>query len=236
MSTKTTRGRRSKAHKRPSAATAAIATPQGARRSNPKQSPRRPAPRRPARRRHGGGRSWGAIVLLGVVGLGLLLLFFGGRSSQPKGGAVAARPAPPFRLASTAGGSVSLSEYAGKNVLLYFSEGVGCDACFYQMVDLEQNAKKLSGAGITVLPIVMNPVDQTLGEVQRFGLMTPFLIDSDGAVSNAYDTLGTGMHANLPGHAFVFIDGSGSLRWEKEYPSMYVSSGDLLNALSPYLT
>jgi peroxiredoxin len=165
-----------------------------------------------------------------------VLLYFGGRSSQPKGGPVAARPAPPVTRASTGGGNVSLSGYAGGNVLIYFSEGVGCDACFYQMVDLEQNSQQLADAGITVLPIVMNPLDQTQAEVQRFGLTTPFLVDSDGSVSKAYDMLGKGMHANLPGHGFVLIDGSGNIRWQKEYPSMYVSTGDIMNAISPYLS
>jgi peroxiredoxin len=149
---------------------------------------------------------------------------------------VEAGPAPAFTLASTAGGNVSLSDYAGKNVLLYFSEGVGCDACFYQMVDIEQNSKQLADAGITVLPIVMNPLDQTQTEVQRFGLKTPFLIDSSGSVSKDYNMLGKGMHANLPGHGFVLIDRSGNIRWEKEYPSMYISAGDLLSAITPYLS
>ena len=82
----------------------------------------------------------------------------------------------------------------------------------------------------------MNPLDETQSEVQRFGLTTPFLIDSDGSVSKAYDMFGKGMHANLPGHGFVLIDGSGNIRWEKEYPSMYASTGDILNAISPYLS
>lgn len=203
--------------------------------STKQKGSREPQARRPrATSKRGEGPSWATIALIGAVGLGLLL-YFGSRSSQPKGGPVAARPAPPFTLASTGGGNVSLSDYAGRDVLLYFSEGVGCDACFYQMVDLEQNSQQLAGAGITVLPIVMNPLDQTQAEVQRFGLTTPFLIDSDGSVSEAYDMLGKGMHANLPGHGFVLIDGSGNIRWEKEYPSMYVSTADLLSAVSPFL-
>lgn len=44
-----------------------------------------------------------------------------------------------------------------------------------------------------MLPIVMN---------------TPFLLD-DGTVSEAYGTLGKGMHAGLPGHSFVLIDKHG---------------------------
>jgi peroxiredoxin len=149
---------------------------------------------------------------------------------------VTARPAPPFTLASTGDGDVSLSDYAGKNVLLYFSEGVGCDACFYQMVDLEQNSQQVADAGVTVLPIVMNPLDQTQSEMQRFDLTTPFLIDADGSVSKAYDMLGKGMHANLPGHGFVLIDGSGNIRYAKEYPSMYASTGEILDSISPFLS
>ena len=201
----------------------------------PKQRPTPPARRRPSGRRRGEGPSWGLLAVIAGVGL-VLFFYFGSRSARPSGGTVAARRAPTFTLASTTGGNVSLSDYAGKKVLLYFSEGIGCDACFYQMVDLEKNAKQLSDAGITVLPIVMNPVDQVRSEEQRFGLSTPFLVDADGSVSKAYGVLCKGMHANLPGHSFVLIDGLGRIRFQKEYPSMYVSTADLLSSLRPVLS
>ncbi len=167
-----------------------------------------------------------------MVGVALLLTL-GNRA--PRGGA-AQGDAPPFTLASTGGGSVSLSDYRGKDVLLYFNEGVGCDACFYQTVELEQHARDLSAAGLTVLPVVMNPAPDVQREMARFGIATPYLIDSDGSVSQAYGMLGKGMHANLPGHGFVLVDGSGRLRWRGEYPSMYVSTKDLLAQLGPYLS
>ncbi|WP_413451260.1 hypothetical protein AA0Y32_17190 [Georgenia phoenicis] len=53
-------------------------------------------------------------------------------------------------------------------------------------------------AGITVLPIVMNTADQIRPDMQRYGA-TPYLLD-DGTASQAYDTLGTGMHPGVPGH------------------------------------
>ncbi len=169
-----------------------------------------------------------------VLGLGAML-FFGSRS--PKGADVpAGGRAPGFTLTSTSGSSVSLSDFSGENVLLYFNEGVGCDACFYQMVDLEKNGQQLADAGITVLPIVANPPGQVQGEMDRFGLRTPFLIDADTAVSKAYGVLGKGMHANLPGHSFVLVDGSGRIRFAREYPSMYISTADLLAALKPALS
>jgi peroxiredoxin len=161
------------------------------------------------------------------------LVLLGGRP-EPGGGA-ADGTAPPFTLASTGGGSVSLADHRGHGVLLYFNEGVGCDACFYQTVELERNGARLEDADVTLLPIVMNPLADTAAEVRRFGLRTPYLIDADGSVTRAYDMLGTGMHASLPGHGFVLIDGAGRIRWKQEYPSMFVSTDDLMGALGPYL-
>jgi peroxiredoxin len=161
---------------------------------------------------------------------GFVLL--GGRGST--GGAVKPTKAPGFTMPSTAGGSTSLSDYSGHNVLLYFNEGVGCDACFYQTVELEKVADRFAARDVTIVPIVMNPIDQVRSELVRFGISTPYLIDTDGSVSKAYDVLGKGMHANLPGHGFVFIDKTGEIRWQKEYPSMYASAADVLGAIAPY--
>lgn len=157
-----------------------------------------------------------------------LLVYLGGRAPQDD---VASGEAPAFTLASTAGTSVSLSDYAGRNVLLYFNEGVGCDACFYQMVELERNADRFADTGIEIVPIVVNPAPMVSEELRRFGLATPYLIDDGTTISQAYGMLGDGMHANLPGHGFVLIDAEGQIRWNREYPSMFVSADELLAAL-----
>ena len=151
--------------------------------------------------------------------------------SQSPGGGVVERDATSFTLPATDGSDVSLSEYRGRDVLLYFNEGVGCDACFYQMVEIEKNQQMLDDKNLTVLPIVANPMADTQSEVTRFGLRTPFLIDADKRVSDAYGVLGTGMHADLPGHSFVLVDGSGRVKWQKEYPSMFVSTRQLMASL-----
>ena len=57
-------------------------------------------------------------------------------------------------------------------------------------------------------------------------MKTPFLLD-DGAVSRAYDTLGHGMHAGLPGHGFVLVDSNGIHQWKGEYPSMWLAPNEL---------
>ena len=190
----------------------------------------RPARRRATRKRSSRGSRWPSawslgigVAVIGVVAATLLA----SRSPRSSGGA--GGEAPAFTLASTAGGAVSLADFRGYDVLLYFNEGVGCDSCFYQMTELERNPGKLSASGLSVVPIVVNPVDQVLAEMGRFGLTTPFLIDTDRTVSNAYGVVGTGMHANLPGHSFVLVDGSGRIAWRGDYPSMFVTTDQLLS-------
>ncbi|GIV00294.1 MAG: peroxiredoxin [Actinomycetota bacterium] len=157
------------------------------------------------------------------------LLAYAGRS--PGGGPSAGDPAPGFTLPSTHGGSVALSDLRGRAVLLYFSEGVGCDPCFSQMVELERNADLLADAGLTVLPVVVNPAAGVRRELARFGIRTPFLIDADRSVSAAYGVLGQGMHPDLPGHTFVLVDEEGRIRREVTYPSMFVETEALLDDL-----
>jgi peroxiredoxin len=134
--------------------------------------------------------------------------------------------APDFTLRTTAGTTVSLSDYRGKPVVLYFNEGAGCEACTVQMAEIEKDAA-FQASGITVLPIVMNPAEQIIPDLQQIGVTTPYLLD-DGTVSKAYGTLGTGMHEGLPGHGFVLIDKDGVKRWYGNYPSMFVAPADLL--------
>lgn len=169
---------------------------------------------------------------MGAVALVAAFFFLGGRGST--GGEVKPTAAPAFSMPSTAGGDVALSDLAGHNVLLYFNEGVGCDACFTQTLELERVSAEFADKDIALVPIVMNPLDSVRAELERFGITTPYLID-DGSTSRAYGVLGNGMHANLPGHGFVFIDSAGQIRWEKEYDSMYASAGEVLGAVEKYL-
>lgn len=144
------------------------------------------------------------------------------------------RVAPDFTLTDTSGAVVTLAALRGKNVLLYFSEGAGCQSCLVQMSQIEKDPS-IAAAGLTVLPIVMNSRDQILADMAANDVRTPFLLD-DGTVSTAYGTIGKGMHQGLPGHSFVLIDKAGNQRWYGEYPSMFLSPTDLLKEIRTHLT
>jgi len=193
---------------------------------------REPRPRKPnatkrkrSSRASRRGPAWSLGIALAAIGVVALMLLV---SRSPRSQEGAGAQAPAFTLTSTTGDTVSLADLRGRDVLLYFNEGVGCDACFYQMVELERNAAKLSVSGLSVVPIVVNPASQVSEAMGWFGLTTPFLIDADLSVSSAYGVIGTGMHANLPGHSFVLVDGSGRIAWRRDYPSMFVSTDRLL--------
>jgi peroxiredoxin len=185
--------------------------------------------RREVVRRHRIRVALGATAVLVVGGL-IAAMLLSSRSVSSS----ATRPAPDFTLTSTAGDTVQLSDYRGQDVLLYFSEGAGCQSCLTQMRAIEADAQAFTGAGVTVLPIVMNSRDQITRDMTATGVTTPFLLD-DGTVSDQYGVLGKGMHAGLSGHSFVLVDKDGVQRWYGEYPSMWLAPRDLLDQIEKHL-
>jgi len=167
----------------------------------------------------------GLVMIVALVVAGLL-------SARPTQSADA-RLAPDFTLPTSDGRAVSLSSLRGSPVLLYFSEGAGCDACLIQMNQIERDPA-FAAAGITVLPIVMNTAAQITADMTRLEVKTPFLLD-DGTVSKAYGTLGKGMHQGLPGHGFVLVDAKGVQKWAGEYPSMYLAPATLMTEITTHL-
>lgn len=147
----------------------------------------------------------------------------------------AIRTAPEFTLTDTGDSEHTLAQHRGENVLLYFSEGAGCQSCIVQMGEIEKQAAAFQKLDVTVLPIVMNTREQITADMTASGVTTPFLLD-DGTVSEAYGTLGKGMHAGLPGHSFVLIDRQGRQRWYGEYPSMWLAPQDLLDEIRSNLS
>lgn len=165
--------------------------------------------------------AWGAGVVLiaAAVAVGLA-------TSRPNE-STAMRAAPPFTLTDTSGETRSLSDFRGQNVVLYFSEGAGCQSCLVQMAEIEKASSQFAAANLVVLPIVMNTREQIVADMALNDVRTPFLLD-DGAVSASYGTIGKGMHSNLPGHSFVVIDATGMQRWYGEFPGMWLNPDDLL--------
>ena len=127
--------------------------------------------------------------------------------------------APDLTLASTTGEQVSLADYRGRSVLLYFQEGLGCQPCWDQIRDLEARTGDLRAAGIDELvSITTDPVDLLKRKAADEGLRTQVLSDPDLAVSRAYSTTGFGMMGDSRnGHSFLLVDPDGRITWRADY-------------------
>jgi hypothetical protein len=154
---------------RPARHKAALAPPHRSKASQSKASQRRNRRRRAQRRRWG----WLLAVVAALAFAAMLLVTSRDGARQGSSQQVGA-PAPGFTLTDTGGRRVSLGDYRGRDVVLYFSEGVGCEGCWYQMAELEKHQGDLDKLGLTVLPVVVNDPAAVRAEMRRFGLRTPF--------------------------------------------------------------
>jgi peroxiredoxin Q/BCP len=143
--------------------------------------------------------------------------------------------APAFNLASTTGGSETLSALRGKTVLLYFQEGLSCQPCFDQLADLERNATQVRAAGISqVVSITTDPIDLLTQKTHDMKLSTPVLSDPELTVSQAYRANQYGMMGNSrDGHSFVLVGPNGTITWRADYGgspkyTMFVPTANLL--------
>lgn len=134
------------------------------------------------------------------------------------------------------GASISSRSLEGKKTLLFFSEGVMCQACFVQIRALEQVGDALREKGVSLISITPDSPEILRQAIEQYGIRTPMIADDDRDMSAAFDTLGRGMHSDTPGHAFVLLDGAGKVVWQRDYwlepyRTMYVAPAELLRAV-----
>lgn len=130
------------------------------------------------------------------------------------------------------GRSITSQSVYGHKTLLFFSEGVMCQACFQQIQGLEQVGNELEKRGIQLVSITNDPPSVLKQAIAGYGIKTPMISDENRDMSRAFNTLGKGMHADTPGHAFVLID-RGKVLWQRDYwlpphQTMYVPPKQLL--------
>ena len=148
-------------------------------------------------------------------------------------------PAPQMQLPSADGSTFDLAALRGETVLLYFQEGLMCQACWTQLRDLENAEAELEAAGIDrLVNITTDPVDLLAQKVEDEDFDTTTVSDRDGEVSRDFGALGVGMMGpDMNGHSFVLIGPDGKIQWRADYGgkpdyTMYVPVPQLLADLS----
>lgn len=98
--------------------------------------------------------------------------------------------APAFSLVDATGATVSLSDFEGKKVILYFYPKASTPGCTTQACDFRDNLASLSAYGYTVLGISPDPVPALEKFTANQELTFPLLSDEDHAVAEAYGAWG----------------------------------------------
>jgi thioredoxin-dependent peroxiredoxin len=102
----------------------------------------------------------------------------------------AGQKAPGFTLTDQDGGTVSLGDYAGDNVIVYFYPAAMTPGCTTEACDFRDNLNSLKSAGYRVIGISKDAPAANKEFAERDGLNFPLLSDEDLAVHRAYGAYG----------------------------------------------
>ncbi len=98
--------------------------------------------------------------------------------------------APAFSLLNQDGETVSLSNFAGENVIVYFYPAAATPGCTTQACDFRDNINSLKSAGYTVLGVSPDKPAKLKKFQEKEGLNFNLLSDEDSAVQKAYGAFG----------------------------------------------
>ena len=107
--------------------------------------------------------------------------------------------APQFTLPDQDGNDVSLSDYAGKTVVLYFYPRADTPGCTTQACGVRDHLPNYAEAGAVVIGVSPDPHADVKKFVDKFGLDFTLLGDEDHAVCEAY---GVWAEKNMYGKRF----------------------------------
>ena len=98
--------------------------------------------------------------------------------------------APDFTLPDADGKPVSLADYRGRRVVVYFYPAAGTPGCTKQACDFRDSLTELNGAGLDVLGISPDKPAKLAKFRDKEGLTFPLLADPDKDVLNAWGVYG----------------------------------------------
>jgi len=122
--------------------------------------------------------------------------------------------APAWSLKDHKNKSHTLKQFRGKPVIVIFYLGHGCLHCAEQLAAFAPMAKKFKQAGIEMIAISTDPIDDLKQSIENYKGKMPFPLVSDAKLDifkayRAFDDF-----EDVPLHGTYLIDGSGRVRWQ----------------------
>ena len=116
--------------------------------------------------------------------------------------------APNFSSKDDQGNAVSLSDFEGKTVVLYFYPKDDTPGCTKEACSFRDSYEAYQGKDIAVLGVSRDDESSHQAFKNKFDLPFPLVVDTDGTISNAYEVDGGGYAKRV---TFV-IDGKGVIK------------------------
>jgi peroxiredoxin Q/BCP len=115
------------------------------------------------------------------------------------------KPAPDFTLESTGGEQVTLSDFLGKTVVLYFYPKDDTPGCTKEACDFRDSWDQIADAGAVVLGVSADSISSHDKFRKKYSLPFPLLSDPKQKASEAY---GVWTQKTLYGKSFLGIERS----------------------------
>ncbi|HEX7538458.1 MAG TPA: thioredoxin-dependent thiol peroxidase [Dermatophilaceae bacterium] len=100
------------------------------------------------------------------------------------------QPAPAFTLTDHAGRSVSLSDFSGRHLIIFFYPAAMTPGCTKEACDFRDSLVRLQQAGYDVVGISPDKPEKLAAFVEKESLTYSLLSDPDRAVLEAYGAYG----------------------------------------------
>ena len=125
-------------------------------------------------------------ILLAIIGLATFTCMAATESqTQPEVG----KPAPDFSLTTGDGSQVSLKDYHGKWVVLYFYPKDFTSGCTLEARNFQRDLSKYSDAGVVILGVSVDTAQSHKDFCAKEGLNFKLLADPDAKVSTEYGSM-----------------------------------------------
>ena len=115
--------------------------------------------------------------------------------------------APAFTVKDTNGNTVSLSDFAGKTVVLYFYPKDDTPGCTKQACSFRDSMSDYQNKDVVVLGVSADDEASHQQFTQKYNLNFPLLADTDKSLIQAYDVDGGGYAKRVT----YVIDGNGKV-------------------------
>lgn len=135
--------------------------------------------------------------------------------------------APNFTTIDDEGKNVSLTDYKGKIVVLYFYPKDDTPGCTKQAQNFRDNYETYQGKDMVVLGISMDDEASHKKFKEKYGLPFQLLVDTDGAITQAYDVSGGGYSKRVT----YIVDAEGKISHVDEKVNTSTHAEDLLKVV-----